>query len=291
MPGLALLSFRGHSDGDSQQFHRGTLPPPYLTPSALLTTPEAGAADPCSARGKIQNTTMLLLCQATTELFNLFCKVCPVPGVEGNSQGSAWNLLFSPFPEFFAPFAVAAPGEGGTIPLSSISWPGPTLPPSQACCCSWVIIPVNYFLQSRSQMQSCQLRVLLGFCPRICSRWPWRILLEALGAAGRRTNSSAAKAPCHQHSQLWPCSKIFPFPVVFWMFGHRDVLGRAEDAGAEAVAGYQTPSGVGCSAQAGPSHQPTPAGSGFCTWVRSGSCRVVLSSEGSSSTGVCAVSA
>lgn len=102
-----------------------TFPLPYLTLSVLITTPGAGAADPCSARERIQNMMVLLPCQATTELFNLFRKICLVPGVEGNSPGSAWNLFFSPFPGFFRvhlPFAVAAPGEGRTIPLSSISW-------------------------------------------------------------------------------------------------------------------------------------------------------------------------
>lgn len=55
-------------------------------------------------------------------------------------------------------------------------------------------------------------------------------------------------------------------PAVFWMFGCRDVLVRAEDAGAEAVAGNQTPSEMGCPAQPG----------GCWLWilhgVRSGSC-------------------
>lgn len=41
---------------------------------------------------------------------------------------------------------------------------------SQACCCSCVIIPVNYFLRSRSQMQRHRLWALLGSCPCICSR-------------------------------------------------------------------------------------------------------------------------
>jgi len=62
------------------------------------------------------------------------------------------------------------------------------------CCCSCVIIPVNYFLRSRSRMQSCHLRALLGFCPCICSRWLWRLPLEprlSVPLAGRTDGSGA----------------------------------------------------------------------------------------------------
>ena len=100
----------------------------------------------------------------------------------------------------------------------------------------------------------------------------------------RRSPSDAPKPPLQPLPKCY--SKMFPFPVVFWIFGcwmRRDVLVRAEGAGAEAVAGYQTPShsprdGVlcpwapqdTCPTRAVPGHRSaraarTRARNGFCS--------------------------
>lgn len=129
-------------------------------------------------------------------------------------------------------------------------------------------------------MQSCQPGALLGFCPRICGRWLWRFRSEprlSVPLAGRTSSSAPSRGripPC-AHPAIAPrpppqplpnhYCKIFPFPVVFWIFGRwmgKDALVRAEDAGAEAVAGYQTPSHLpklGCSAPRAPGTRARPA--------------------------------
>lgn len=77
-----------------------------------------------------------------------------------------------------------------------------------------------------------------------------------------------------------PAGAVVPnpsLPGVFWMFGHRDVLVRAEDAGAEAVAGYQALSEMGCSVK-----QQNPAQ--VCSWGTGGTFKgLMLSASRASS--------